>query len=443
MARYLLAATALPGHVMPVLAVARHLVQLGHEVRIHTGGIFRTQAEGTGASFVPLLPGIGQDFREFGQQHPQLQRLPPGPPRLAYGLKHFFADAIALQYEGLRRILDGGFDADAIVTDTMFCGTMPLLLGPRSARPPVVALGISALALSSADTAMFGSALPPPATAQQRQQYQALQALVRRTTFDDVQRHFDGVLAQLGCPPLPGFFADAMFTLPDLYLQLTAEAFEYPRSDLPDTVRFVGPLLAPPSQGFEPPPWWHTLDDGRSVVLVTQGTLANEDPNHLIVPTLKALADMPHLHVIATTGGPVPPGVAAAAPANARVLDFVPYDRLLPKVHAMVTNGGYGSVNHALSLGIPMVVAGSTEEKPEIAARIAWTGAGINLKTGQPTSRAIADAIHQLLGNASYRQRAQAMRDAFAGYDALASIAQALESLPGAVERNRPQPALA
>ncbi len=307
----------------------------------------------------------------------------------------------------------------------------------------MVALGISALALSSADTAMFGSALPPPANAQQRQQYQSLQAMVRRTTFDDVQRHFDGVLAQLGRPPLPGFFADAMFTLPDLYLQLTAEAFEYPRSDLPETVRFVGPLLAPPSQGFEPPPWWHTLDDGRNVVLVTQGTLANEDPNHLIVPTLQALAGMPHLHVIATTGGPVPAAVAAAAPANARVLDFVPYDRLLPKVHAMVTNGGYGSVNHALSLGIPLVVAGTTEEKPEIAARVAWTGAGINLKTGQPGRRAIADAIHQLLGNPSYRQRAQALRDAFAGYDALASIAQALENLPGPAERSRLQPALA
>ncbi|OPH11590.1 glycosyltransferase, partial [Azospirillum brasilense] len=100
-------------------------------------------------------------------------------------------------------------------------------------------------------------------------------------------------------------------------------------------------------------------------------------------------------------------------------------------------------VNHALSLGIPLVVAGTTEEKPEIAARVAWTGAGINLKTGQPGSRAIADAIHQLLGNPSYRQRAQALRDAFAGYDALASIAQALENLPGPAERSRLQPALA
>ncbi|MDA8455108.1 glycosyltransferase [Acidovorax sp. GBBC 3334] len=438
MARYLLAATALPGHVLPILAVARYLVGLGHEVRVHTGSLFRTRAEATGASFTPLLPGIDHDYRELDQLYPQRLRLPPGPARIAFGLRHFFADAMALQCEGLQRILDSGFDADAIVTDTMFCGTLPLLLGERSARPAIVALGISALALSSTDTAMFGSGLPPPATALQRQQYQALQATVRRTVFGDVQRHFDHVLMQLGRPALPGFFADAMFTLPDLYLQLTAEAFEYPRSDLPATVRFVGPLLAPPSRDFEPPPWWHTLDDGRTVVLVTQGTLANENPHHLIVPTLQALAGMPHLHVIATTGGPVPPEVSAAAPANARVVDFLPYDRLLPKVHVLVTNGGYGSVNHALSLGIPMAVAGSTEEKPEIAARVAWSGAGINLRTGQPGSRAIAEAVHQLLGNPSYRQRARALQEAFAGSDALAEIALALRGLHPAA---RPTPA--
>ncbi|WCM93026.1 glycosyltransferase [Acidovorax sp. NCPPB 2350] len=428
MARYLLAATGLPGHVMPMLAVARHLVQLGHEVRVHTASLFRARVEGTGASFDSFLPSIDFDYRELDQRFPQRLRLPPGHARMCFGLKTFFADAIEPQHEGLRRSLEH-FDADAIITDTMFFGTFPMLLGPRSERPAIAALGISALALSSIDTCVFGSAMPPPATAQQRQHGQTMQATVQRTMFGDVQRYFDGVLARLGRPPLPAFFSDAVVTLPDLYLQLTAEAFEYPRSDLPASVRFVGPLLAPPTRNFAPPPWWHELGDGRTVVLVTQGTLANENAHQLIIPTLKGLAGMPHLHVIATTGGPVPPELEAAAPANARVVDYVPYDQLLPKVHAMVTNGGYGSVNHALSLGIPLAVAGSSEEKPEIAARVAWSGAGINLKTGQPSSRAVADAVHQLLGNPSYRQRALALREAFARHDTLAEITQSLQAL--------------
>lgn len=429
MARYLIAATALPGHVLPMLAIAQHLTGLGHEVRMHTASVFRAQAEATGAGFTPFERAIDFDHRQLDERFPERVRLPSAHARMCFGLKHFFADAIVPQWTGLRAILDD-FEADAILVDTMFCGTFVPLLGDRAARPAVVAVGISALPLSSCDTAFFGTALPPCATPEGRLRNRAMNANLQRAMFGEVQRHFDAVLARAGLPALPEFFVDAMVKLPDLYLQLTAAAFEYPRSDLPASVRFVGPLLAPASRGFEPPGWWPELDDGRAVVLVTQGTLANQDPAQLIGPTLQTLAGDPGVLVVATTGGPVPPSLAAAAPANARVLPFLPYDRLLPKVHAMVTNGGYGSVNHALRLGVPLVVAGASEEKPEIAARVAWSGAGINLGTAAPGARQIGDAVRRLLGDSPFRRRAAALGEDFARHDALDGIAQALSELP-------------
>ena len=428
MASYLIAATALPGHVLPMLAIAQHLVGLGHEVRVHTASQFRAQAEATGASFTPFASAIDYDYRDLDKRFPERQRLSSAHAQLCFGLKHFFADAMAAQHAGLRSILEE-FEADAIVVDTMFCGTFPLLLGPRDRRPAVVAIGISALPLSSCDTAFFGTALPPSSTPEGRARNRAMNANLKQAMFGEVQRHFDGLLVRSGSPALPEFFVDAMVKLPDLYLQLTAPSFEYPRSDLPASVRFVGPLLAPASRGFTPPGWWPELDDGRSVVLVTQGTLANQHPAQLIGPTLQALAGDGKLLVIATTGGPVPPALAANLPANARVLPFLPYDRLLPKVHAMVTNGGYGSVNHALSLGVPLVVAGTSEEKPEIAARVAWSGAGINLGSSQPGARQIGDAVRKVLGESTYRQRAAALREDFARHQALAGIAEALAAL--------------
>jgi hypothetical protein len=72
----------------------------------------------------------------------------------------------------------------------------------------------------------------------------------------------------------------------------------------------------------------------------------------------------------------------------------------------MVTNGGYGAVNHALSLGVPLVIAGDSEEKPEIAARVAWAGAGINLGTGRPSASQIREAVRTVLTKPQYRQRA-------------------------------------
>ena len=69
----------------------------------------------------------------------------------------------------------------------------------------------------------------------------------------------------------------------------------------------------------------------------------------------------------------------------------------------MVTNGGYGGVQMALSQGVPLVVAGTTEDKPEVAARVAWSGAGINLKTAAPTPAQVRDAVRALLDDQRYR----------------------------------------
>jgi MGT family glycosyltransferase len=428
MARYLIAATALPGHVLPMLAIAQHLVGLGHEIRFHSATQFQAQAEAIGATFTAFEPEIDFDYRLLDQRYPERNRLSSAHAQLCFGLKHFFADAMAPQMAGIRKIL-ANFAADAIVVDTMFCGTFPLLLDTSKKRPPIVAIGISALPLSSRDTAFFGTALPPSATPEGQLRNVAMNNNLKQAMFGDVQRYFDKLLTASGVSALPTFFIDAMITLPDLYLQLTAPSFEYPRSDLPASVRFVGPLLAPPSGDFTPPDWWDELDDGRSVVLVTQGTLANQNPAQLICPTLNALAAAKDIQVIATTGGPSAAELKQTIPANARVLPFLPYDRLLPRVHVMVTNGGYGSVNHALSLGVPLVVAGNSEEKPEIAARVAWSGAGINLGSAPPSARQIGDAVRKVLSDPQYRERAQILRNDFHRYHAPTEISAAIETL--------------
>jgi MGT family glycosyltransferase len=430
MPRFLIAGTPVPGHISPLLAVCRHLVGLGHEVVMHTASIFRERAEAAGARFLPFRPEIDLDYRRLDEHFPERARLPAGPPQLVFGLKHVFADAMPHQHEGIREILRD-FPADAIVIDTMFCGVMPLLLGPRDKRIPVISLGITALARSSVDTAFFGTALPPPSTAAARARNAAMTRYMQKNLYGEVQDYFNGILSAQGLPGLPEFLFDSLITLPHRYLQLTGERFEYPRSDMPGNVRFVGPLLPPPSVDFAPPPWWDERDAARPVVLVTQGTLANTDLTQLVGPTLTALAGE-DVTVIATTGGPPLDAIPVALPANARAVVFLPFDRLLPKVSLVVTNGGYGAVNHALSLGVPLVVAGDSEEKPEIAARVAWAGAGINLESARPTPEQIRDAVLTALTDRRYRDGARALRDDFARYNALDTIASIAEELVGA-----------
>lgn len=432
MARFLIAATPVPGHVSPLAAIAQHMAGRSHEVMFHTGSLFRDKVEATGARFVPFRAAIDHDYRKLDELAPERHDIPVGPALLRFTMKRLHGDIMGDQAGGLRDILRD-FPADAVIVDTMFCGMLPILLDRRQPRPPLVGVGVTALGVSSVDTAFFTSGLPPSSTSEGRARNIAMHKNMH-ALHAGMQQDFNEILVDLDCRKLPEFLFDSLITLPDIYLQLTAESFEYPRSDLPETIRFVGPLLAPPTMGFEPPSWWGELDRGRPVVLVTQGTLANEDFGQLIGPTLAGLAQEDAL-VIATTGGPPVEAIPGILPANARAERFVPYDRLLPKVDVLVTNGGYGSVNLALTVGVPMVVAGDTEEKPEIAARVAWAGAGINLGTGQPRPEQLRDAVRNVLSDPRYRRRAQALQADFARHDARREIAAILEDLVSGQER--------
>jgi UDP:flavonoid glycosyltransferase YjiC (YdhE family) len=91
-------------------------------------------------------------------------------------------------------------------------------------------------------------------------------------------------------------------------------------------------------------------------------------------------------------------------------------------VNALVTNGGYGSVNQAMSFGIPLVTAGMTEDKADVNARVAWSGVGVNLATNEPTQEALRAAVRTVLDRPAYRLRASQMADEFARVDTRSEI---------------------
>ncbi|BDZ52945.1 hypothetical protein GCM10025870_33890 [Agromyces marinus] len=83
----------------------------------------------------------------------------------------------------------------------------------------------------------------------------------------------------------------------------------------------------------------------------------------------------------------------------------------------MITNGGWGGVLAALTHGVPLIVAGGDLDKPEIAARIDWAGAGIDLRTGTPKPRAILEAWRRLDADPSYAERAAEIGRSLRGHD--------------------------
>ena len=270
--------------------------------------------------------------------------------------------------------------------------------------------------------------------------------MLHRGPLRPVQTALDAALREAGAPGAEGNYFDQA-TRFDLTFQLAAPGVEYPRREMPETVRFVGPLrlaVAPgaPQQGVlgegagaRPalPSWWGDLDGRRPVVHVTQGTMANVDLAELMVPTIRGLADDDVLVAASTGGRPVDQLVeqyGGPLPANVRVASFLPYEDLLPRTDVVVTNGGFGGVQQALAHGVPLVVAGATEDKPEVAARVSWSGAGVNLRTGSPSPARVRRGVRRVLDRPTYRREAARLQAEIAGLgDPVATIGDTLTGL--------------
>ncbi|MFJ5673646.1 glycosyltransferase [Streptomyces sp. NPDC093097] len=430
MSKIIVAATPVVGHTGPLLRIAGHLAGLGHEVLFLGGSRFAAQAAAANCTFRALPGAADYDDRDLAASFPERERVPVGPERLAWDAMHIFGDPAPTQLDELRRILRD-FPATAVVYDSLFLGGVALSLDRKADnRPLAVAVSTFPLMLGSRDTAPFGPGLLPPVNEQERAAYTALAdrlAELGRPVTDHLRRTFATAGVELPEGERARVFAEAA----DHFLQLTVPGFEYPRSDLPGNVRFVGGLPIPAARDEELPEWWPELEtvraQGRRVVVVTQGTVANGDLTALVVPTLRALAGREDLLVVAATarrdGVQLLTAALPGLPRNSRAAGYVPFTALLPHADLLISNGGYGGVHTALGYGVPLVIAAESEDKPEVAARVEWSGSGLNLRTGRPTVESLAAAVNQVLADPSYRDRAEALRAELADHRALDVIA--------------------
>jgi len=424
MARILFGSNPLSGHVRPGLPIAAELVARGHEVVWYTGARFRDAVERTGARHVAFVDPADYDEADLPATFPDRESAKPGLPQLKYDIRHVFLDQVAAQVRELHALADAE-PFDAVVVESTF------VAGAWFAEQrglDVAVYGITPLPGRSRDTAPTGLGLTPLPGTVGRLRNWALHTLLEKVVFAAEQRRAQSVRAELGLPPSRSFLFDAATDQATVFLQGSVPDFEYPRSDLPENVRFVG-LLAPPSPATaELPAWWDDLDGDRPVVLVTQGTV-KVDPEALLHPALDALADEDVL-VVATTGGLDPAPILARHDAtNVRLERFIPFADLLPHVDVMVTNGGYGGTQQALAHGIPVVVAGVTEGKNEVAARVRWSGAGIDLRADTATAEQVRRSVRTVLRDPSYRRHAQRLAASYAAHDGARTAATLVEEL--------------
>ncbi|KAK7943025.1 uncharacterized protein PG986_012138 [Apiospora aurea] len=220
----------------------------------------------------------------------------------------------------------------------------------------------------------------------------------------------------LGLKPLTEL--DVVQYSTQLHIQASCPSLEY-HQPMPQT-HYVGPLVSQQTQAPDLPEWWDDVlaaaPSGRRIIGITQGTFAM-DPTSLLIPAIEALQDDPSLLLVVPS--PHETAIRAklgsatlqAQATNVRIAPWVPYNQLLPLCSALVTNGGYGSVTQALAAGVPLVCAGTSEDKKDTAARVRHVGAGVDLGTERPGVESVRAAVRAVLEDTTYKANAVRMRD--------------------------------
>jgi len=205
-----------------------------------------------------------------------------------------------------------------------------------------------------------------------------------------------------------------------LLIYFTAEPFEYPRSDWPDSVLQVGP------SGWEPPgkpPGWLT-DLASPLVLVTMSTEYQADEK-LVETALAAFRDSA-VSVVVTTGAGDPSRFAV--PPNARVEAFLPHGPIIERANCVVCHGGMGITQKAIAAGVPVCAVPFGRDQLEVARRVELSGAGTQVSAMRLKPDRLHDAVLRAI---ECKPGAERVARGFAKAGGAVRAVDSLESLVG------------
>ena len=403
MARCLLLSFPLAGHMNPIIPIVRKLVKKGHEVAWITGRAYEEEVKSTGAFFFPLPKEMDYSIMEIYDVYPELKKL-KGLAQSNFYIKKIFLDSVLPTLSIIDEVLKV-FSADVLLGENVTPG---VFLKSEMTGIPSVMVSSFPLGIYSKDTSPFGLGLLPGTTPLGIVRNQIINFLVYKLLLRGVNKYIDEHRAELGLSLFKNTFLKDYYQIPDKVIVLLSPLFDYPKSDLPENIKYVGPVLMERMTKFEKPVWWEKLNGSKPVILITQGTMS-DNIKDLTIPAIEGLKDTDAMVLVS----PIKEGTLGKLPKNTYTASFVPFSNLMPYVDVFVSNGGNGAVQLALANGVPIVISGATEDHMEVAARVEWSKCGINLRKKNPTPADIRDAVHKVLKDEMYTRKAMRFMSEF------------------------------
>jgi UDP:flavonoid glycosyltransferase YjiC (YdhE family) len=421
--RILIATVPAAGHFNPLTGPAVRLAELGHDVRWYAGPAYAARVKRLGLEVIPYEAATeitGDNVNALFPERPKLR----GAKAIEFDADVFFARPARAQFRDIRNARER-FPFDALLIDGAFYAGY--LVAKRLDVPVFVMGSIAAPSLRgrNAVTPFFG--LRPPRTFLGRMVNRAARAMLVSGSRKGVET-FNGYLAEEG---LPAMAVEDYFDCtqqPDVarrVFNVGLPELDFPDAYVPPNSEWVGALL-PHRTAAAAPLHPRVIERSGRVVVVSQGTVDNHDPQKLMIPAIEAFMGGDRLLVVVTGGVGTDELRARYQHDNLLIEDFVDFDLLFPHTELYVTNGGLGGVLLALSHGVPLLVAGTREGKGDINVRLAYRGLAVDLRSEHPSARAIARGTQRVLSDSDMRVRVAAVKTALAAYDSVGIIERGL-----------------
>jgi UDP:flavonoid glycosyltransferase YjiC (YdhE family) len=153
------------------------------------------------------------------------------------------------------------------------------------------------------------------------------------------------------------------------------------------------------------------LDAGEPPVVATFGS-AMMHADKLFAASIEACGKIGQRVLLLT---PFAEQLPAELPPHAAHFDYAPFRSLFPRAAAIIHHGGIGTTSQCLAAGRPQLIVPHSHDQPDNALRVQRLNAGLSLKPGAATPRAMADAVRALLNDSRFIDGAAACAQRIGG----------------------------